>query len=347
MRYLVSIMSVAVCLAMSLAACSPSDYCAANKDSLFCSRTTAPSVPGEGCQYPGTDPGMSAYDCNIDQKYASGPGLNKSPTPPATGCGVVICGLSVNDARQRAADIAGVSVVASLQCASVGRTTADVALFSWPTWPTCISGVSCADPCSDGAGGTLQSIGQNCNAGFEMQFPYPQGTCCAGLECVGYRASTAGTCEGSLPTCAPVVQPDAGTAPCRSLGQSCGMPFGSSADCCAAQQAVAGRTVSTLGCEPTDIESEDQAGTCRVDLWQPCSSSSQCAQGAWSTDDQPLDCQGPKGQEMCCFGLGRACFAPDEEEPDPAEYAGCCYGTTCEPVAGMPPGTPYRCVKSN
>lgn len=249
-----------------------------------------------GCAVPGT----SLWECNVVGGPHTVPGLGAVHEHfVGASCGSYYCATSEADARAQS----GFAGDPSLSCAT-----------TLPTWTSCLAA---CDPCDDGAGGTLQSVGEHC--GYDY-LPYAA-HCCHGLTCVGASATAMGTCGGTLAVCE---TPDAGiTAPCRNLGESCAKPFGGPTDCCASQQIASGRGASALECEATDVEASDGAGFCRVKTWQPCTSAAQCFQQN-TADGMPEDCQGGSGA-ICCYGLGRQCWAADIGGPDPA-YQGCCSG---------------------
>lgn len=122
--------------------------------------------------------------------------------------------------------------------------------------------------------------------------------------------------DGEEPTKA-----DAG-AECAKLGEACDSRAVFAPNCCPTQAVVPGQPVSTLECEPTDIDVNDMIGTCRVDVWNSCLSDDQCFQSV-TPDDQPLACQGG----VCCAPEGRGCWGPDLGGDYPLE--GCCQGLTC------------------
>jgi hypothetical protein len=145
-------------------------------------------------------PGQGFWECNLDIALgAPFPGL--SPPAPGT-CGVYFCAISSSDAVQQAAAVAGVSTTdPRLTCIPLGTNIVSVglnqsavsAMINAPGAP-CVGGA--CNPCDDGQGGTLQSVGENCG-GTSM--------CCQGLTCVGAGASTIGVCQGT-PQCAQVPQ---------------------------------------------------------------------------------------------------------------------------------------------
>lgn len=114
------------------------------------------------------------------------------------------------------------------------------------------------------------------------------------------------------------------TGPCRLLGEPCDSSGATLPDCCPTQQIVSGSPASVLECEPTDIDVNDQIGTCHVDVWQPCLSDGQCFQSV-TPDTQPLVCQGG----VCCAPEGQGCWGPVLGSDVPLE--GCCQGYTCVP----------------
>jgi hypothetical protein len=121
-------------------------------------------------------PGTSFWECNV----VGGP--NTVPLPyvhlhPGW-CGSFFCASSQADAENQS----GAAGDPSLACVPLDAPTPWVACFT-----------PC-DPCDDGQGGTLQSVGEHCgNAASGAQ-------CCAGLTCVGYGDTYMGTCQGT-PSC--------------------------------------------------------------------------------------------------------------------------------------------------
>jgi hypothetical protein len=139
---------------------------------------------GVGCATGGSSGGMLAcmslgtsfFECNV----VNGP--NTIPIPinhdmHSGNCGSFYCAESVQDAVNQT----GAAGDPSVSCVGLGVTA--------PAWTSCITP---CNPCDDGQGGTLQSVGENCG-GTSM--------CCQGLTCVGAGASTMGVCQGT-PQCA-------------------------------------------------------------------------------------------------------------------------------------------------
>jgi hypothetical protein len=159
---------------------------------------------GFGCQMPGTN----LWTCNLDHALGA-PSVPFMPAP----CGVVFCATNATNAVQQAAALAGVSADDSrLSCISLGSTVVSAihnvdqatATFNAPG-AVCVGmeGPGC-NPCDDGQGGTLQSVGENCGGEWVAgQAVGPPAWCCAGLTCEGAMASMMGTCLGTLQPCAP------------------------------------------------------------------------------------------------------------------------------------------------
>jgi hypothetical protein len=87
-----------------------------------------------------------------------------------------------------------------ITCAYWGPTWVTPAGGVVPDLGACVSatGGGTCNPCDDGAGGTLQNVGETC-AGDDAT-PAPPGgpSCCHGLTCEGAMASTMGACTGML-----------------------------------------------------------------------------------------------------------------------------------------------------
>jgi hypothetical protein len=160
---------------------------------------------------------MGIWACNVAAALTPGaPCLGGDCQP----CGTTVCASGESNAKQQAAALAGVSATDSdLTCTLCGtnplqlnaiinnEVTAGNA-FNAPG-AVCIGGT--CNPCSDGQGGTLQSVGEPCAAPAE----YAMRGCCAGLVCQDPNTgqplmagtSSMGVCAGTLQSC-PQPQPN-------------------------------------------------------------------------------------------------------------------------------------------
>jgi hypothetical protein len=145
----------------------------------------------------------SFYGCNIPGVDGPLPYPSTVGNYPIPVCGAGFCALSTGDAEAQAIAQLGYpsgTMVGGLQCFFLGNDLATAnpvakgLLASWPP-SLCVSPATdgACDPCDDGQGGTLQSLGEDCG---------DSSMCCEGLMCVGASASIMGTCVGTQQQCA-------------------------------------------------------------------------------------------------------------------------------------------------
>jgi hypothetical protein len=143
------------------------------------------NVYGSGGSPASCGAGLSLWECNIVGGPNTVPVSDEHDHSLGASCGSFYCALSEADAETQT----GAAGDPSLSCVTV-----------FPTWTSCIS--SSCNACDDGAGGMLQSSGENC-AGDDAQGTPPGGpSCCHGLTCEGATASEMGYCAGTLAVCA-------------------------------------------------------------------------------------------------------------------------------------------------
>jgi hypothetical protein len=210
---------VAVCLFVALAVAVPGCDLGPNSCSLWNNNPNACPAGAQTQTCPvlinvtGT---VTVWECNIPPQYCNGaPGQNNGPLP---GCSCVICQTSEQAALEQAQQILAMQSVSvdpggpPLQCRGP-IATLNTAYDTGPLFTvgecTEVTQATCK-PCDDGAGGTLQSVGQRCGVDQGLG----NYTCCAGLTCIDpatgqplLPGSDVGMCVGTLQPC-PKAQPN-------------------------------------------------------------------------------------------------------------------------------------------